>query len=129
MTYKVKLESNSNIMVLSVELPFAGMENGFTNREGNVIGSFGLKKFLVESVTSNLLLHDVAPAYSPELSKSSDVLHLVLGDSFLRQPIRFKETFQQLMRIKQSVGILAITGSKNKHTIGSGRDWTTCWCL
>ena len=47
-------------MVLSVELPFAGMENGFTNREGNVIGSFGLKKFLVESVTSNLLLHDVA---------------------------------------------------------------------
>ena len=26
------------------------------------------------------------------------------------------------MRIKQSVGILAITGSKNKHTIGSGRD-------
>ena len=46
-------------MVLSVELPFAVMENGFTNREGNVIGSFGLKKFLVKSVTSNLL-HDVA---------------------------------------------------------------------
>ena len=52
----MKLKSNSNIMVLSVELPFAGMENGFTNRKGNVIGSFGLKKFLVESVTSNLLL-------------------------------------------------------------------------
>ena len=47
-------------MVLSVKLPFAGMENGFTNRKGNVIGSFGLKKFLVESVTSNLLVHDVA---------------------------------------------------------------------
>ena len=48
--------------------------------------------------------------------------------SFLRQPIRFKETFQQPMRIKQPVGILAITGSKNKHTIGSGRDWSKCWC-
>ena len=70
-----------------------------------------------------------APAYSPEPSQSSGVLHLVLRDSFLRQPIRFKETFQQPMRIKQSVVILAITGSKNKHTIGSGRDWTTCWCL
>ena len=67
-----------------------------------------------------------APAYSPEPPQSSGVLHLVLRDSFLRQPIRFKETFQQPMRIKQSVGILAITGSKNKHTIGSGRDWTTC---
>ena len=49
-------------MVLSVKLPFAGMENGFTNRECNVIGSFGLKKFLVESVTSNLL-HDVPPTH------------------------------------------------------------------
>ena len=67
-----------------------------------------------------------ALAYSPELSKSSDVLHLVLRDSFLRQPIRFNETFQQPIRIKQSVVILAITGSKNKHTIGSRRDWTTC---
>ena len=28
------------------------------------------------------------------------------------------------MRIKQSVVILAITGSKNKHTIRSGMDWT-----
>ena len=70
-----------------------------------------------------------APAYSPETPQSSGVPYLVLRDSFLRQPIRFKETFQQPMRIKQSVGILAITGSKNKHTIGSGRDWTTCWCL
>ena len=69
-----------------------------------------------------------APAYSPELPKSSesDVLHLALRDRFLRQPIRFKETFQQPMRIKQSVVILAITGSKNKHTTGSGRDWLTC---
>ena len=67
-----------------------------------------------------------ALAYSPGLPKSSDVLHLVLRDCFLRQPIRFKETFQQPMRIKQSVGILAITGSKNKHTTGSRRDWTTC---
>ena len=66
-----------------------------------------------------------ALSHSPELSKSSDVLHLVLRDSFLRQPIRFKETFQQPMRIKESVVILAITGSKNKHTIESGRDWTT----
>ena len=48
-----------------------------------------------------------APAYSPEPPQSSGVLHLVLRDSFLRQPIRFKETFQQPMRIKQSVGILA----------------------
>ena len=59
----------------------------------------------------------LAPAYSPELSKSSNMLHLVLRDSFLRQPIRFEETFQQPMRFKQSVGILAITGSKNKYTI------------
>ena len=29
------------------------------------------------------------------------------------------------MRIKESVVILAITGGKYKHTIGSGRDWTT----
>ena len=62
-----------------------------------------------------------APAYSPEPPQSSGVLHLVLRDSFLRQPIRFKETFQQPMRIKQSVGILAIMGSTNKHTIGSGQ--------
>ena len=61
-----------------------------------------------------------APAYSPEPPQSSGVLHLVLRDSFLRQPIRFKETFQQPMRIKQSVGILAITWSKNKHSVGSG---------
>ena len=58
-----------------------------------------------------------APAYSPEPPQSSGVLYLVLRDSFLRQPIRFKENFQQPMRIKPSVGILAITGSKNKHTI------------
>ena len=68
-----------------------------------------------------------APAYNPEPPQSSGVLHLVLRDSFLGQPIRFKETFQQPMKIKQSVVILAIIGSKNKHTIGSGRDWTTCW--
>ena len=70
-----------------------------------------------------------APAYSPEPPQSNGVLHLVLRDSFLSQPIRFKETFQEPMRIKESVVILAITGSKNKHTIKSGRDWTTCWCL
>ena len=46
-----------------------------------------------------------------EPPKSSDVLG---------QPIRLKETFQQPVRIKQSVGILAITGSKNKHTIANG---------
>ena len=71
------------------------------------------------------------PAYSPEppQEETNGVLHLVLRDRFLRQPIRFKETFQQPMGIKQSVVILAITGSKNKHTIGSGRNWTTCWCL
>ena len=50
------------------------------------------------------------------------MLPLVLCDSFLRQPIRSKETIQQPMRIKQLVGILANTRSKNKHTIGSGRD-------
>ena len=67
-----------------------------------------------------------APSYSPEPPQFSGVLHLILRGSFLRQPIRFKETFQQPMRIKQSVGILAIAGSKNKQTVGSGKDWTTC---
>jgi len=42
-----------------------------------------------------------APAYSPEPPQSSGVLHLVLRDSFLRQPIRFKETFQQPTEVGQ----------------------------
>ena len=33
-----------------------------------------------------------ALAYNPEPPQSRGVLHLVLRDSFLRQPIRFKET-------------------------------------
>ena len=48
------------------------------------------------------------------------MLHLVLRDSFLRQPIRFKETFQQPMRIKQSVVILAITGGKIRTPLDQG---------
>ena len=43
-----------------------------------------------------------APAYNPEPPQSSGVLDLVLRDSFLGQPIRCKETFQQQMIIKQS---------------------------
>ena len=33
------------------------------------------------------------------------------------------------MIIKQSVVTFAITWSKNKHTIGSERALTTCWCF
>ena len=58
-----------------------------------------------------------APAYSPEPPQSSGVLHLVLRDSFLRQPIRFKETFQQPMRIKQSVVIQLIQNNGSKLTL------------